>query len=94
MIHPKAIEKLEAAILTKNVDELKTLLHPQNRELRKKFEVSQNTNLPKTVKGTNKALDEWAGNSYQEVDSVTEMPLSEKTIVVISKPILHHLLGI
>ena len=59
-IHPKAMEALRSAIANADADALKGVLHTGNKGLRAEFAEQSGWALPKTVGGTNEALEAFA----------------------------------
>lgn len=58
-VHPKSLDKMKVAVETKNAKALSSILHPSNKYLRVIFEEVTGRKLPKTVGGTNKAIEDW-----------------------------------
>ena len=65
-VHPKAQAKFEAALADKDTAALNDWLHLDNLALRAEFERRTGVKLPKTVKGTRAAVDEYFGTAKAE----------------------------
>lgn len=71
-LHPKAIDKFNAAFEAKDPAMLKEVLHLNNKGLRAEFEKRTGLKLPKTVKGTNQLIDTFAaGGSGPSIERLT-----------------------